>query len=323
MAVTPLAQALFSALIDYAGVFPPANQAVTTALAHYRSYAQHPLHVALSRFLLTADHLVQISDAQPPPLPVTLVTRAPQSDLHRVLSHQAHHPEVAVIQSVEVLLERSETLGVTVKVAPHFAALEPLLVHLASLPHPCTVFYEIPAPSPYTVAHTRRDEEVSNIVEQLAELNARYAPRAIGLKIRCGGADPRIVPSSEQLAMTIWKCGQVRVPLKFTAGLHTPFKPLPAAVTVDSTHGYLNVIFAAVLAYRAKNEPTELAHIISQTGSDPGAELPTWTHDTLTWCGHTVSADEIRTTRALFGLSFGSCSFLEPITQAVHLGYIS
>lgn len=311
MSVAPLAQALFSALIDYAGVFPPASTDTATALIHYRSYTRHPLHWALSRFLLTTDHLLQISDPQPSPLPVTLVTRDPHSDLPRTLSHQARHTGIAVIQSVEVLLDRSAT------VAEQFSTLESLLAQRAPSTHPCTVFFEIPSPSAGD-ATLARDEEVSRVVDQLAELNACRAPRWIGLKVRCGGADPRIVPSSEHLAQTLWRCGQARVPLKFTAGLHTPFKPLPAAATVDSTHGYLNVIVAAILAYRAKNDPTELAQIIAQTGS----ELPNFTYDTLTWCGHTISADEIRTTRASFGVSFGCCSFLEAINHAITLGYL-
>ena len=64
----------------------------------------------------------------------------------------------------------------------------------------------------------------ASVEKLLAVYDQSYA-RLCGLKIRCGGATPRSVPSSADIAFALTACRKADVPVKFTAGLHHPLRP--------------------------------------------------------------------------------------------------
>jgi hypothetical protein len=106
------------------------------------------------------------------------------------------------------------------------------------------------------------------------------------VKLRCGGP---ATPSVEQLALVIACCREAGVPFKATAGLHH-------AVRRGEEHGFLNVLAATtappgrVEAVLAEEDPAEL----DVSGAD----------------------------RSLF-VSFGSCSWREPVDDLVELGLLA
>ena len=119
-------------------------------------------------------------------------------------------------------------------------------------------------------------------------------PAAIGaitavggrVKLRCGGAT---VPSVEQVALVIAACREAGVPFKCTAGLHH-------AVRRGDEHGFLNIL-AATAAPAGR-----LEEVLAE--EDP-AEL-----------------DLDGADRSLF-VSFGSCSWREPVDDLIELGLLS
>jgi hypothetical protein len=81
--------------------------------------------------------------------------------------------------------------------------------------------------------------------------------------------------------------------------------------------GFLNVFIAAAMARTGLDE-VGIARALEER--DPEAfELGA---DAIRWREHSVSLDQLTTTRRDFALSFGSCSFREPIDDLCRLALL-
>jgi len=127
----------------------------------------------------------------------------------------------------------------------------------------------------------------------LAELGLRA-------KVRCGGAH---VPTVEELAAFVRVCRSNGVPFKATAGLHH-------AVRTDGEHGFLNLLAAAVLG--------DEAEALAET--DPSAFRIG--DGSFEWRGRCADAAAVARVRRDLFVSFGSCSFFEPVEELVALGIL-
>lgn len=114
------------------------------------------------------------------------------------------------------------------------------------------------------------------------------AVTAVGgrVKLRCGG---EAIPSIEQVALVIACCREAGVAFKATAGLHHPIRR-------GEEHGFLNLLAAA---------GAPLARIQDVLAEENGSAL---------------EMDEAG--RAVF-VSFGSCSWREPVDDLRALGLLS
>jgi hypothetical protein len=124
------------------------------------------------------------------------------------------------------------------------------------------------------------------------------ASHAARVKVRCG---PR-VPAVEELANVVGSCRVHTVPFKATAGLHH-------AVRQDGQHGFVNLLAAAVFG----DEEAALAE------DDPEAFR---VDDAFRWRDRSASIDDVERGRSLF-VSFGSCSFSEPVGDLIAQGYLA
>jgi hypothetical protein len=135
-------------------------------------------------------------------------------------------------------------------------------------------------------------------------------------KIRTGGLTPDAFPSSVDIANFMRKCASWGVAFKATAGLHHPLRcvrPLtyePSAPT-GTMHGFVNVFMAAAILPRAEAILDE---------DDAGAFA--FDDDTASWRGHAVLTDDLARLRENFAISFGSCSFEEPVQDLKELGWL-
>jgi hypothetical protein len=113
------------------------------------------------------------------------------------------------------------------------------------------------------------------------------AVAAIGgrVKLRCGGA---FVPSIEQVGLVVACCRDAGVPFKATAGLHHP-------VRHGEEHGFLNLLAAAT---------APLDRIEEALGEEDGSAL-----------------ELEEASREVF-VSFGSCSWREPVEGLQELGML-
>jgi hypothetical protein len=147
-------------------------------------------------------------------------------------------------------------------------------------------------------------------------------PAGARAKIRTGGITPEAFPAAPAIAQFISACAQHKVPFKATAGLHHPLRchrPLTYSESGPSgwMFGFLNVFLAAALA-RKQAELKTLEELLME-------ESPAcfeFNDDQIVWAGHVLTAKEIADTRRELAISFGSCSFEEPVADLKALGLL-
>ncbi|MCA9284276.1 MAG: hypothetical protein KDA22_03610 [Phycisphaerales bacterium] len=142
----------------------------------------------------------------------------------------------------------------------------------------------------------------------IAALSGRFA----AAKVRTGGVTPEAVPSVEQLARFVSACAAADVPFKATAGLHHPLRHQGTAATNEPgcpVHGFLNVFLAAIAAWKAKASEGEVAALLDERS------IASFRFDDerVAFGRFTLGAADVREGRERFALSFGSCSFEEPL----------
>jgi hypothetical protein len=139
--------------------------------------------------------------------------------------------------------------------------------------------------------------EVADI--DLIDILAHYGFRA---KIRTGGVTHDAFPSVENVAMFIQTCHPIRCAKPFTYETNSPS---------GTMHGFINVFLAAAM-------PGSATQILREEnarafGFDDGG---VWFRDLR------VTTDELERVRTQSAISFGSCSFEEPIGDLKALGWL-
>lgn len=172
---------------------------------------------------------------------------------------------------------------------------------------------------------------VGDAVTAFVELPVRDDPRALlaavrdagaRAKIRTGGVEAAAFPSPAEVARFIVRCAELGVPFKATAGLHHPLRaehPLTYAPDAPrgTMFGFLNVFAAAAFAQAGAPEP-----VVVQLLEERDAGAMRFEGDVLRWRDETLDVAQLRRTRETFALSFGSCSFREPVDDLHQLGLL-
>ena len=302
-------RALLTGIVDYAGLFPPAQLPLDEAIRNYARYLGEADPWMLGRFICAAARLGELSPfvgelfTQGPPLRVSALGRGGNTretflagldaDLQAIADFRSRHGVRVVVDGLETRLP-PDALAPVVPNRETRQLIEQTAARIDAATA-LTLFVEVPGGPHWCEAA----EETFGI---LGSLNAERelmapAPPPIGFKVRCGGQDPAAVPPAKQVARVV----TAGVPFKATAGLHHPFRR-------DTVHGFVNVFAAGVLAHVHGLRPTavesllldeEPAHFIFE---DAG----------LRWGEWYASIEEIRSARRQAALSFGSCSFEEP-----------
>lgn len=135
-------------------------------------------------------------------------------------------------------------------------------------------------------------------------------------KIRTGGLTADAFPSTSDVANFIRACNAAGVAFKATAGLHHPLRCVrsltyEANSPVGTMHGFLNVFLAAAMLEHADEILIE---------EDPHAF--SFDDDGASWRDHRVTTSELATMRRERAISFGSCSFEEPIGDLKEIGWL-
>jgi len=133
----------------------------------------------------------------------------------------------------------------------------------------------------------------------------------VGVKLRTGGTTPEAVPPVEHAAAFLEAAARYRLPLKFTAGLHSPVPQIRA-------HGFLNVFAAAFAAFRDRAKAEVLAQILQNYGYSEFR----FTDAEFAAGPHVFGNAEIVRLRQEAAVSFGSCSFVEPVGHLERNGYL-
>lgn len=289
---------LLEALIDYAGLFPPAGLDMAGAVERYARYRASADRRALGRFVVPVARLeefeaaadvasrAQRGDAWATWRLAVLATLPLDADLARIAEFNTAHGAAAggwpaQIDAVEVAAASATEIARAAACAP--PALD--------------LFFEVPWQGPFD------------------DLCAAAAAGGRGLKIRTGGTRVDAFPPSSLVARFLAACATAGVPFKATAGLHHPLRAshpvtyAPGAPTAVM-HGFLNVFTAAALLLTGRVEAAGATRVLED--QLPGSFR--FEGDALAWREHRLSADEVAAARRI-ARSFGSCSFEEPVTE--------
>jgi hypothetical protein len=300
----------FTSLIDYAGLFPPAELPMSPALDGYGQARSGPFAWMLGRFIVPAtriDEMLASRTGAAPPLPLSVIVNAERDPrswfgsaralLARVADFRSNATHVA-IEALEVPLPALPTRRETYDAAIGQLAMLVQQTGLRDLP----CYLEMP-----------RDARYLELLPGAAFALARHGLRA---KIRCGGAEPQAVPSPQEVAHFLIATVAEGVAFKATAGLHHPVARIDPE-TGFAAHGFLNVLCGAVFA-RAGADLEDLERIVAE--SDPHA----FEFDANGMrCGERrTSVEDVGRARRESFVAYGSCSFSEPVDDLVELGVL-
>jgi hypothetical protein len=156
-------------------------------------------------------------------------------------------------------------------------------------------------------------------------IDADPAPLAGGrgrAKVRTGGLTPEAFPAPAELARFLYRCAKARVPFKATAGLHHPIRSMQRCTYESESpialmHGFVNVFLAAALLWQGGRAGDAVAPLAEESPAEFHF------HDgSVEWHTHRLTVDQLRDARTRFAMSFGSCSFEEPIGDLRRLGWL-
>ncbi|MEX0719797.1 MAG: hypothetical protein WD059_03955 [Balneolaceae bacterium] len=322
---------ILSGIVDYAGLFPPANLPFEAAMAEYKKYRHSDYDWMLSRFIISFEQfgeLKMLSGSEnllPDPLRLS-ITAAPTDSAEEYYSLvkdivtntlQLHEetPELLQTQILELklpkqVLKRSndeEILNLIEKTV-QAVCKNPLL--------PYHIFFEVPG-FEFDIHLAEKVIKAISTHNKSIEENELEHYKFSGFKIRCGGVKAYQFPPSGYLSAAIICARDAGVPLKFTAGLHHPVRLFHSSVQTKM-YGFFNVFGAGILAHTQNLSIEKTAEILED--EDSGSF--TFTSQYFEWKGLKASLAEIQKLRKKLLISFGSCSMAEPVEDLQELGLI-
>lgn len=279
----------FERIVDYAGLFPPAKLPLEAAAAEYERCRQSSHAWMLGRFVVPAAQLAALESSlggsEPVAAAVLFDAQTPMRASARV------KPE-----SCEVALRLADY-----EIGASRTAIRALRKGLEELAPGLSVVVELPRGLGSAL---------------LAEAFDALAEAGFSAKIRCGGVTSEATPSVEEVADFIRAASHRHVAFKATAGLHHPVRHFnrDAGFTM---HGFLNVLAGAAAAPSC--DSATLREIV---GEEDAASF-TLDGRGLAWRNGVVAdTASLAHLRQRVFLSFGSCSFAEPVDDLVALGLL-
>jgi hypothetical protein len=309
-------RALMDGLIDYAGLFPPAALDMRTSVANYAQYLRGEYRWALGRFVVPAARLDELRtqliriDIGEPWRVSAIVSSDVEGDCELVRSFHSQMASRAVVAAVEVKASGAEEVRRIRELVPS----------------EIMTYFEVPA-----------DADVE-LLRVIGSIGARA-------KIRTGGVVESAFPAAEQIAGFIVRCADAKVAFKATAGLHHPLrcvKPLTYApdAPTGKMHGFVNVFLAACVcggtvskldeAQREQVQTAMMGILMSETAAnfefrDDRVIMRGILRESVESVVNnsnyelSVSTEALLRARSNFAISFGSCSFEEPIEDLLNL----
>lgn len=291
-------RALLSEIVDYAGLFPPSQLSMSEAVNNYAAYKNSDYNWMLGRFVVPAARLDEFLDSALSLLPFdknsawklsVLASDDISQTVRQIEDFNWTNAPSAICDSIEVKVDTSRMIEEIAE----------------SVPTNYAVYFEIPLNE--------------NLID-LISMSAVHGQRA---KIRTGGVMENAFPKNEQIIRFMQTCLAANVPFKATAGLHHPLrcrKPLTYEKNAPSgvMNGFLNVFLAA--GFLRQGCPESL---INELLEDQRAENFTFDADGAFWRQeYFISTTQLKSLREQSIVSFGSCSFEEPIADLREIGLL-
>jgi hypothetical protein len=299
-------------LIDYAGLFPPANLELLQAFHNFIFYSQSENKWMLNKFIIPAKRLDELSKILNEMtiegvVPLSVLgsggdtTNAFKSNLANDLSSMRSfldkHKSLISIDVFETKLPGELTGSDKGDELPELMqevskGLEEALCK--SIP----VFFEVNLKE-------NHEEVIIRTVESIGAVNADC-----GFKLRTGGTEASAFPATQVIAFAIMTCTEFGVPMKCTAGLHHPLRHYDESVS-GYMHGFFNVFGAGLMSYTNNFDEEGLLEILND--EDPFEFA--FDEEGLLYNDTRVTNEEIIEARKNLMISYGSCSFDDPVND--------
>lgn len=283
------ARAFLNGIIDYAGLFPPAGLDMQTAVERYAFYKCGEHHDLLGRFILPSQRIGEFDES----------VKALQSSEEWKLSmiggddlelasalasgfNDRHRSGLrATIDTIEIPARSIEAIGSAARLTESFR-----------------IFLEVPlSPDPRA------------LIEAISHTRA-------SAKMRTGGVVESAIPAADDVLRFIEACVEFGVPFKATAGLHhlvrgkyrLTYEPESPC---GHMFGYLNIFIAS--AFALENQHDLALRVLGEMDESKFRFSESGVH----WRAHSLSWPTLSKVRETVATSFGSCSFDEPVTEAM------
>ena len=323
--------------IDYAGLFPPADLPLNEAIKEYVSQIKSDNSQMLGRFIIHTSKLNELDEFLPffkdiGALRLSVLGGGGNSDdeylkkidqnITNINDYRKKHGNKIEIDVIECKMPSN---------SPSKSTMEKITASLNK--NGLTHYHEFTELPPVGMNYSTEiddsswDKEILPTVELISKLDNA------GIKLRCGGIVKEAFPSVEQVAAMIQTCVIVGIPMKFTAGLHHPIRHF-ADEYDEYMHGFINTFGAGVFATtfpKPKNsqEKYRMFILLSHMIDDQNADNFSFTKDSMTWkvgddrdTRFEIDAKTIQNARKKGMISYGSCSFQEPIDDVSQLGWM-
>jgi hypothetical protein len=301
-------RALLDHLIDDAALFPPAELSMRFALRAHARHAESAYAWTGGSFVVPASRLGELADVRDPnrPLSLSIILDAAfaakgdtvRADLDRLARAGLDGVSVASFELKTPAALDAPALG---------RAVAAVAEHVSGQP---TAFYYEP---PYAAGWPTPPAEALAAVA--AARAGAPAGVTVGAKLRCGGSAAGATPSVEDVAAFVTAAQTLGVPWKATAGLHHPVRAISRGTMM---HGFLNLFIAAVALHAGALDAAHVADVIAE--EDPREFLVDPMH--VGWRELRIEVAAVAAARAQ-AVSFGSCSFDEPVNGLRELGLLS
>ncbi|HYC49595.1 MAG TPA: hypothetical protein VEB19_00675 [Gemmatimonadaceae bacterium] len=295
----PSLRVLLYHVVDYAGLFPPASLPMEDAIREYARQRAGDDAWALGRFVLPAARLEEFEGAAGGNLPASgahswalsaLLGSHIEEDLDRIEVFNERHRDP---RSGAVIVD-------TVELKTHTA--RDIMRASEMLDRRFDTYIEIP------------------VADDPAELIDAISNTIAKAKIRTGGVTEDAFPSSAHVVRFVQRCVAHNVAFKATAGLHHPWRAEYRLTYAPDAprgvmYGFLNMLLCTAAVIGAFGEGVALGVLEER---DPSAVR--FDEQGAHWRGTTFSTDMLDQARESI-VSFGSCSFAEPVAdlRALHL----
>lgn len=287
---------LLHTLIDYAGLFPPAGLDMNRALGLYASYQQSGNAWMLARFVAPVARLDELRRS-------IEVTGAPYEHPWRVSALLGDNVGAEIAAAVafneakhQAMIDAFEVKASTTAAIGEIAR---------AIPQGMKTYVEIP------------------VADDPQALIAALAEHRLRAKIRTGGVVPDAIPPVEHVARFLRACYAAGVPFKATAGLHHPLRAEYALTYEPDSpravmHGFLNVFLAAVFHHNGLTHRDTIDLLNARALDDV-----VFDDEKIQWREYVVTTNEVSTIRRRHAVSFGSCSFTDPVDDLTRLGLLA
>ena len=300
------ARILLEGIIDYAGLFPPASLPMNIAVRNFAHYRASGSGWMLGRFVCPANALDQFSASAEPLLPrdagaipwrlSATASDSSHADVDRMSAFNERHRVCfdeagAVVDSYEVKVSSEQQI----------ADLDALI------PRDVLTYFELPLTT------------ASALMPAVAATGRRA-------KIRTGGVTAEAFPTADAIVGFLESAVEHGVAVKATAGLHHPLRGT-YRLTYDEQpplgcmFGYLNMFLAAAMIAQHAS-PHDVRRALDASNSEAFSISETRVDWEYAQSHVEIDRMQLLRLREQVLVSFGSCSFTEPVDEIRAQGWI-